>query len=199
MSQVVARNRHRSGEETRASLLAAARKIGSKTPFSRITVEQLTDAAETSRATFYLYFKNKDEIYLELARETCDLLYGAAGCASGEHEPRDAIELALRGYVSAFVANADVMHLLYTVARADDRFGSLLSVVRSRFHERIERALVQGIADGVFRPLDAPLAARALGGMVESFCVRQVFQNEPADEEECIPMLSDLCYHAVAR
>jgi len=199
VSQLAPRSRRGSGEETRAGLLAAARRIGSKSPFSRITVEQLTDAAGTSRATFYLYFKNKDEIYLELARETCDLLYEAAGHTSRGHEPREAIELATRGYVDVFMANADVMRLLYPVARADDRFGSLLSTVRSRFHERIERGLERGIADGVFRPLDAPLVARALGGMVENFCVRQIFHQEPLDDEECVRVLSDLWYHAVAR
>lgn len=189
--------RRGSGVETRAQLLQAARKLGAVKPFSAITVEDITNEAGTSRATFYLYFENKGQIYLELASETCELLFEAAGHSWRGHTPLESITLATRGYVTVFMANADVLRLLYTVGPSDERFGRLLRSARRRFHERIERGLKRGIQEGLFRRVDAKFATRALGGMVENFCVRQLFGAERLAVEQSVEVLSDLWFHAI--
>lgn len=50
--------------ETRRRLLSASRDAFIESGFSATTVERIVDAANTSRATFYLHFKNKTEALL---------------------------------------------------------------------------------------------------------------------------------------
>jgi len=50
--------------ETRRRLLSAARDAFLESGFTATTVERIVEAANTSRATFYLHFKNKTEALL---------------------------------------------------------------------------------------------------------------------------------------
>jgi len=193
------RGRRVSGEITRQQLLAAARTIGASKPLTRITVDQITTRAGTSRATFYLYFENRDDIFLHLCREACELLYEKAGHAWSAASPFESIRQATLSYGEAFTRNADVLRLLYTAAPSDARFAALLNSVRDRFLRRIERNLRLGADASLFEPLDPKPTARALGGMVEQFLVTSLFANgELVDVDEAATLLATLWYRAVA-
>ena len=57
------------GEATRRKLLAAAEvEIGEK-GFHVASVSSITTRAEVGQGTFYLYFRSKDEIFLNLVRD----------------------------------------------------------------------------------------------------------------------------------
>jgi len=186
------------GDATREQLLSSARAVGGRKPYPRIVIEDITQDAGTSRATFYLYFENKDDIYLELVRETCDTLYTAAGDSWAAGSAAGAIRQATEGYAEQFVANAEVIGVLYTVAPTDPRFHELLESVRLRFYARIERNLARGIEAGIFRPVDAALTSRMLGGMVESFFAENVARATKRQPiEPAVEVLSDLWYHAI--
>jgi AcrR family transcriptional regulator len=187
-----------SGEETRAKLLDAARRTGSDAPLSRITVEKITTAAGVSRATFYLYFESKDDIYLELVQETCDRLYAEASRPPGVVTAREAIVSATRGYAEAVLESEEVLKLLYTAATSDERFGALLATVRERFFERIARNLERGIAEGIYREIAVDATSRALGGMVEYYFVELVRERRMVDVEQSVELLADLWYRAIA-
>lgn len=179
--------------------MKAARTIGASNPLTRITVDQITRRAGTSRATFYLYFDNRDDIFLQLCRKTCELLYEEAGHSWHGRPPFESIRQATLSYAEAFSRNADVLRLLYTAAPTDTRFAALLDAVRERFARRIERNLRVGADASLFEPLDPPQTARALGGMVEQFLVTSLFSNgESVNIDETATLLATLWYRAIA-
>lgn len=54
--------------ETKNKLISAALKILKNKGFTAINVEEITQAAGVSKGTFYVYFKRKEDIVLEISR-----------------------------------------------------------------------------------------------------------------------------------
>ena len=74
--------REREKNERRESILKAAIRVYDREGYHAITMEKIAEAAELSRATLYLYFKTKDEIfvhaivaYANFFRDRLDTLY----------------------------------------------------------------------------------------------------------------------------
>jgi AcrR family transcriptional regulator len=56
------------GRERRTRLLEAGNAVFSEVGYTGATVDDLIERASTSRATFYRYFRNKDDLFNELSR-----------------------------------------------------------------------------------------------------------------------------------
>jgi AcrR family transcriptional regulator len=63
----VARRRHRERAERRECILRAAQQVFADRGFAQTTMDQVADAAELSKGTLYLYFKNKDDLFIGLS------------------------------------------------------------------------------------------------------------------------------------
>jgi len=59
--------KEREKERRRQQIMVAARRIFSKNGFNRATMEDIAKEAELSPGTLYIYFKNKDELYVSLS------------------------------------------------------------------------------------------------------------------------------------
>jgi AcrR family transcriptional regulator len=201
----VQRLRSNSGEHTKTRLLDVARETAALMPYPEITVEHLTEPAKVSRATFYLYFRNKTDIYLALTADACEQVFEAAGdWGRPDSAPAEQIEQAIHGYLTAFVAHLGPMRLLYTVAPTDDRFDAILRDLTGRFLACVHQRLRDGQAAGQFRPeLDPAQTAEALWGLVEGFCHRQLLPGPGISFggpklRRSAQLLADLGYHAIA-
>lgn len=56
-------------DERRAEILAAARRLWSKRPYSEVSTAELADAAGVARGLLHHYFGSKRELYLEVVRD----------------------------------------------------------------------------------------------------------------------------------
>ncbi len=57
---------------TRELLLAAARQVFAEKGYRATTVGAIKSHADTAHGTFYLYFRNKDEVFAEVLAENCE-------------------------------------------------------------------------------------------------------------------------------
>ena len=60
----------RKSDRTRESILAAARIAFARKGFSGVTIRDITDLADVTRAGFYYYFTDKTQLFIELGTET---------------------------------------------------------------------------------------------------------------------------------
>ena len=60
----------RKSDRTRESILDAARIAFARKGFSGVTIRDITDLADVTRAGFYYYFSDKTELFIELGTET---------------------------------------------------------------------------------------------------------------------------------
>ncbi len=68
----VAERREREKQQRRDQAIRAAMEIYDEEGYYAITMEKIAERAELSRASLYLYFKNKDEIFISAIKEYMD-------------------------------------------------------------------------------------------------------------------------------
>lgn len=156
--------RERKKRETHDRILAAASELFAKNGFDATTVEEITEAVDLSRATFFKHFSEKSAVVAELGDAMTDTFIAqteAAAASTGSIGER--FETLFEDAAERLVANGELSRALIfeTVGRRRDlaeRRGRT-----ARMHEAIEAMLRDGIDRGEVRS-DIPLAL--LGQMV---------------------------------
>lgn len=149
--------RERKKLETRARLLAEARRLLALHGYRGTSVESIAEAADVAPATFFNYFGGKDQLVAELAAEWIERL----------REPLDRPacdgELALARLARGFAESVPI------VLEARERYGPLLlRVVRGPLAERLRSTYSRLIAAGQLagelrRDVDAAFLAELAG------------------------------------
>jgi AcrR family transcriptional regulator len=75
--------RQRRSEENRARIFEAAVKLFAKHGFTNVTVEQITEAADVGKGTFFNYFPTKEHLLVAMAELRKDLVAETARAAQG--------------------------------------------------------------------------------------------------------------------
>ncbi len=165
------------------------------------TVGAITSRAATAHGTFYLYFKNKEDVFGRVMAVVTERLYEEAGARWARGHPRGAIEVSIRGFLGVFVEHGPLWRCLLEATFTNRAVERLWLDIRRRFTARVARNLERLRSEGAIRPLDPVLAAHALGSMVEWFAFTHfVLQEPPVTEdsyEAAVHQLTDLWFHAV--
>jgi AcrR family transcriptional regulator len=185
---------------TADQLLSAAREVFEAKGYVATTVGAITDAGNTAHGTFYLYFKNKEDVFAKVMAQVADDLYREAR-APWVGDPYEALAVATRGYLESFSAHKGLWRCLIEGMHQSPALGEMWLDVRRTFVDRIQRNLERLVQAGTVRPMDTRLAAGALGSMVEwtTFCYVEL--GEPPQETTSLEALSqtltDLWFNAV--
>jgi AcrR family transcriptional regulator len=174
--------RQQQAAATQEQLLCAARVVFAERGYQATTVGAITTRANTAHGTFYLYFRNKHEAFSAVMASVADELYreseeGAATATA----PREATERVIRRFLETFVRERRLWRCLLEGSFTNPDVEALWLSLRDRFVDRIQADLTALVASGAIRALDAPIAANALGGMVEWVATTQyVLETGPA-------------------
>lgn len=185
------------GADTRRRMLAAGTDLAAEMPFGRLTVQHVTDAAGTGRATFYLYFNNIDEFLVELGAESCAALVATAERAWAIDDPIESIESFIRSYVSTFRQHHGVLGMCYSRRFQGSGFTELLVGTRNTIVNGFTKMLEAGIRSGRFTPLDARLVSDGLVCMVEALCVHELDDGHKGSLDHVVRTLTVIWTRAV--
>src|SRR5512137_2373811 len=70
----IAERREREKRERRDSIIDAAEKIFFAKGFAATTMDEIAEAVELSKGTLYLYFKTKEDIYVDIVERCLHVL-----------------------------------------------------------------------------------------------------------------------------
>jgi AcrR family transcriptional regulator len=161
--------RERSRMETRRRLMDAWRELFVDGPGMNTTISDIARKAEVAAGTFYLHFKDKEELTQQVALESYAKLVGeveqvdTVAHGSGEERLRAGV-----GAVVSFVENHPLeFRFLYTLKRLSASEGLELAELWQRFwYDRLERELRADMAEGrVNTDIDPVVAAWGIVGM----------------------------------
>ena len=152
--------------ETRSAILRAAQALFAAKGFFETTVADVVKAAGVSRGTFYLYFKDREDVFATLLSQAVDEMFLlSASRQTGSR--RERIESANRAYLETFRRHRAFMRSALQVATFDPRVAEALSGLRGKFIARIRAHLERAVARGECHDIDPAITSFLLVIMVE--------------------------------
>jgi AcrR family transcriptional regulator len=193
--------RQRKAELTADQLLEAARRVFETKGYQAATVGAITRAADTAHGTFYLYFRNKRDVFSRVVYQVCREMYEAGDTAWDGADPMQSLRAGIRTFLEVFSRHRGLWRALIQGALEDPELEAMWVGLRRPFIERTERVLEVLQADGTLQPLDTEVWATALSSMVEWVAFTQFVLARPAggepDPDRLVEGLATVWYRAV--
>jgi AcrR family transcriptional regulator len=156
----------------RQQVFESAKEVFSKKGFHKASISDIVQKAGISRATFYLYFKNKRHLFqslLESLLQELDRRVDTVKLGEGHPPPLEQLRANLTRVVTFAGEEPELVQILFGSAVGMDReFERELERFNERVVDRIEGALKLGIAMGLVQSCSTRvIACGILGGMKE--------------------------------
>jgi len=176
-------NSHRSKQKTDRRILRTRDRLGDalialmqEKPFDAITVQEVLDRAGVSRSTFYVHYRDKDDLFLSDADE---FLEAIATMLSRREDKSDRV-----APVREFFAHVAESQQLYTALIEGGIIHDFLELAQGHFARGIERRLVElTSAKGAVLKQSAA-TAQALAGALLSLMKWWIDRGKPVPPDQ---------------
>ncbi len=162
-------------------------------------MDEIAQAANTSKGGVYFHFPTKESIFRELMRATADRLAAKVEAAvSAETDPIDRAEAALQTVLSTFAGHRTMARLLFVDALgAGPSFHAETAALHARFTGLIRTYLDEAVASGAIAPIDTELTAQAWFGALNEIVGRWLLAERPGRLEDAYPTLRAVLLRSV--
>ncbi len=157
-------------EQKRMKILAAAVELFAAHPFHKVLLSDVAEAAGVGKGTLYIYFKNKEDLYLSVLYSGFAQLVERMQRRLNQNQlgPMENLEAAIREMVEFAYQNPHMFELMRSVP-----WGSVINNAqwdgkRNELRVLIESIIRSGIAGGEFIDPRPELTARFIPGLVRS-------------------------------
>ncbi|MGN6695721.1 MAG: TetR/AcrR family transcriptional regulator [Aquihabitans sp.] len=188
---------------TQSQLLEAAREVFAERGYQATSVTAITDAASTAHGTFYLYFRNKEDVFAQLMATAMDELYAHTltdlDPETHLYDPNVARD-RVKGFLEVAVSQGKIWRALLEAILVSPTLAASWLELRSVFHQGLADRLAIYQSRGEFRDLDPSLVAQSLAGMLEWHVFTAASFGVPGPLEasdEVIDTIADLWASAV--
>ena len=180
----------RSGIKSKKRILDAAMRVFAEYGYAKANMRMIAKASNISTGGLYLYFKNKEDLYLTLMKSKMDdFAVRTMESVKDITDPAEAISTFM-----AMTLNYAKKHkglILLQGRELGFTFG--LEMKRKFFKKQrglIEHIIRQGIRSGIFRKVNVPEAARIIFGVIRGFVLSIVVEADALfSPEECSKLL----------
>ncbi|WP_439682798.1 DNA-binding protein, AcrR family, includes nucleoid occlusion protein SlmA [Cupriavidus oxalaticus] len=183
------------GQKTRAALLRAAEKVFGEKGYYAASISEITQEAKVAMGTFYLYFKDKEDIFRALVGHMLELVRAhlrkhVANAAS----QMEAERLGLKAFLSFVSRHKNLYRIVLDSYSVDETiYSSYFQVFADLYSRRLERAEEQG----EIVPGDAEVRAWCLIGISNFLGMRYARWKRPASMEKVVDTAFDLIAHGL--
>lgn len=173
-------------EKKSKRILVAAKELFFDRGYHETTVEMITEKAGVSIGTFYVYYRNKIEIYKALQDEGLDILLGMIHKVMGRPgiDARERITEIARTYLRYYRQYReyfDIMAILSAAPRelkeTDSPLSKIIDTKTYDILKAIEGVLRQGVESGEFAIADTWKATNILWGIMDGLILLEERNN----------------------
>lgn len=191
------------GDRTRHRLKAAAAEAMEETGYADLKVSDICKFANVALGTFYVYFKDKKEISVEVLLDFIDHLYNqarAAGQGAGKYA---AIYNTNLFFIHAYRTNPGLLRCHVQLQSQEPTFREIWEPRHLEWLQILARSIKRHSGDAGLTFETAQKIALALDGMVFSYLyATAVIDGSPieprdSDPHEAAEMLSTIWYRAI--
>ncbi|CAG9167180.1 TetR/AcrR family transcriptional regulator [Cupriavidus pinatubonensis] len=183
------------GQKTRESLLRAAEKVFGERGYYVASISEITQEAKVAMGTFYLYFKDKEDVFRALVQHMLELLrthlrkHVAPATSQIEAE-----RLGLKAFLSFVSRHKNLYRIVLDSYSVDETiYSGYFQVFADLYSRRLSRAAEQG----EFRPGDAEVRAWCLIGISNFLGMRYALWKRPASMEKVVDAAFDMIRHGL--
>jgi len=183
-------------ERTRRELLAAATRVLAAKGFHDTKISDIAAAADVGVGTFYLHFPDKETLFDAVVDDTVVRLKATVDAARAHAaDARDEMLAANAAFFRFAQENREVFKIVFGHAAA---YNDLIRRAQALFIADIEKTVRNGIARGLFAPLEPALVAQAVVGMATQM-ISWWTANESVPIETLIETTTTLALHGIAK
>jgi TetR/AcrR family fatty acid metabolism transcriptional regulator len=195
-------NMERPSTEKRLEILYAAAKLFSEKGFEKTTVDEIANQANVGKGTIYLYFNNKEKIFLETILAGMDGVYQSFTTILAEPKDYQAtIEAMIKAHLS-FIENNRFFYMIFLTDRntfhlLGDDAKQHICQAHQKLHGLISDFLETGVKEKFFRPGDPWHYSLALAGIITYFSFKWMMDGCSYTLTDEAPVIMDIFLNGV--
>lgn len=173
------------------AILDAARQVFAERGYHGSTMREIASRAGVATGTLYLYFGNKEALYVALLeRLTSLVLQSIVAARSTRSGVLSKLEASITAAMMVFSENGDLARIvLVQAAGADPSFEDRLSQVHRVLADFVRQDLEEALAAGVLPALDCEVAALAWVGTFYEVVMSWLRDGRPDPLLSSVPTL----------
>lgn len=194
--------RHDQAAATRQHLLDAAGEVFEARGYRATTVGAITDRASTAHGTFYLYFRNKEDVFCRVVETVIVEELATSAIVPHDDAPREAMEQGIATFIAAYHRHDGLWRALLEGMLQSPRVRQMWLDLRRDLVLRVSATFEAQQRAGTLRSFDPTMVAHALAAMTEWSAFTHLVLGEPVPGGDPQPgalvaTLADLWYRSV--
>ncbi|MGO9566955.1 MAG: TetR family transcriptional regulator [Desulfomonilaceae bacterium] len=169
----------------RHRIVEAAVHIFSQKGYHRTKVQDITNALGISTGTFYIYFGNKRDLFVEVVDHVFRTILGeAAKAIISEEDILKRMVVRGRVFYEHYSKYNEILNQLRAEMAGEDKWPQ--EKIKKAYHDLtrpVIKDIQRGIDTGLYRKMDPDLLAYALTGIIEVMSLRMMIDNKYTFEE----------------
>jgi AcrR family transcriptional regulator len=188
-------------QEFRTSeLLAAARTVFSRKGFHDATIDDIAHEAGVAKGTVYLYFKSKQDIYLDALRDGIENLIQEMRAVSAT---LDTAEAKLRKLIAVKLGFFEKHRDFFQIFLSElGRVEKTMTECKDLYFDQasiIEKVLRQGIKENVLQKINTKKTAFAVTDLTRGIAIQRIFGWSRTPLEDEVEFIFTLLWKGIAQ
>ncbi len=189
---------------TRQRILQQAEELFAARGYHGVSMREIAEACEMSKAAIYYHFKNKEDLYIENLRQALEELGRTVEQASGEGANcRERMTNIAIAYLDMVMRKKSLIRLLVEMM---GELGAETEELVVSYHGLIpgliESVLADGVANHEFKPVNVRVAALCFVGMLNAFMIERIWgggETEPSTDQNVVDQVVDVLFYGMSR
>ena len=167
-------------EQKRQEIIKQAIKIFSQQGYHQTKIFDITHSLKISTGTFYLYFKNKRDLFIEVIDDVFRNIVGEAAIAiKGEKDFLARLKIRGRVFYNNYTKYSEILNQLRAELASEEQWPA--EKIQKIYHgltKPVIREIETAVHEGLIREIDPDLLAYALTGLIEIMSLRLSLDNK---------------------
>jgi AcrR family transcriptional regulator len=191
--------------EKRLEILKAAIDLFSERGFERTTVDEIASRANVGKGTIYLYFENKEKIFIAILESGIQAIIDRMDeilNESGDFQQR--FEAMLKEHLQFAEDHREFYQVLLKERLnmkliGDKDAQDRLMEKHQKTHQQLSQFMQIGIDQNQLRKGDPNIFAFVFSGILSHFCFHWLTEKEKGSLVDQVPVILDFFYNGVGR
>ena len=183
----------REKKEKKHESIRKAIEVFSQKGYHRTKVADITDSLNISTGTFYIYFKNKRELFMEVIDDVFRNIIGDAAIAiKGETDFVERLKIRGRVFYQNYTKYSEILNQLRAELASEECWPE--EKIKKIYHgltKPVVQEIGAAINEGIISEIDPDLLAYSLTGLIEMMSLR-LSLNRKYNLEDIMIFIADL-------